>query len=306
MTEKSVTDYPGHDPALDVRKRFSSISLVKAFIVTFFFMLFCIIPIVAAFHYLEDLNAELVMFYLVYLVPLLLYVYAIKKHDLSLTAIFTQRDPSFKSLWLVVPLLIFTIGVIWVTIVLLNALSPGIAESYLNWLLSFDPFTITAETTFIQFVLIFIVISIIAPVVEEVIFRGIMLERLGQKYGYTSAVFTSSLIFGVLHADIIGAFLFGVVLCVVYLHTKSLMMPVLIHAVNNATATLLIFFEDKIGYEAWETVQPYIEHAWIGFLVFILAAAWILVYLKQNWHVVKESEPFAPLKLEIAEEPGSA
>ncbi len=300
MIDSTLTSSFTDSRATDVRKRFSSISLTKAVIVTVFLMLICLIPILVAFQYLEELNAELVIYYLINMVLLFLYVYAIKKHDLSLTAIFTQRDPNFKTLWLVVPLIAISIGVVWVAIILFNALSPGIADAYLTWVFSFDPFTITPETTLVQYVLLFVVVAVIVPVVEEIIFRGIILERLGQKYGYTRAVFTSSLIFGVLHADIIGAFLFGVVLCVVYLQTKSLLLPFLIHALNNGTAALMLFFEDTLGIEAWETVQPYIEHAWIGIIIFTLAAAWIFIYLKQNWHVVKESEPFAPSKQEIA------
>lgn len=282
------------DQSYEVRKRFSSISIVKAVFVTLIITLFFVILIVRAPDYMSQLNAELFTFYTLYLIPILLYIYALKKKGLSVTAIFRQPNPDYKLLWIVVPMLALTIGIVWSTLLFLNVMDTALAESYLEWLISYEALTITSDTIVIQYILIFVVISVLAPVIEEVVFRGILVERFGLKYGYSRAVIISSLIFGILHADIIGAFIFGVILCVIYLQTKSLMMPVLIHALNNGSATLVIFFEDETASEMWETLTPYIDYAWVGILIFVAAVVWCYQYLKKNWDIVNKSRPFEP------------
>lgn len=282
-----------HSPSKrDVRQCFSRIRITKAVTVTVILLLLATIPAFLSHRFLSETNTELFIFYSIYFVPLALYFFVIRKHDLSYTAIFEDSARDYSAVWLFIPLIAFTIGVIWVTLLLLNNLSPEVAGSYLDWMNSIELFDITPETTLLQYLLIFVVISVLAPLVEEIIFRGVMIERFGLKYGYTKAVFISSFLFGVLHADVIGAFLFGVVLSVVYLKTRSLLLPFLIHAANNAAATLAIFFQDRFDAEPWLTIEPYIQHAWVGVLVFLASALWLVWYLKQNWSSVTSLRPF--------------
>src|SRR5690606_99960 len=84
-----------------------------------------------------------------------------------------------------------------------------------------------------------VVVVLLGPVLEEIMFRWLLIERWKAKYSITSAVTLSSLIFGILHADLVGAFIFGVVLCAIYLHTRSLWGPILVHVGNNALAVVL-------------------------------------------------------------------
>lgn len=276
----------------NVRKRFSSISIKKAFLVTFLITLFCLIPIFIAMEEMSELNAEIFRYYIFFLIPFFLYLYALKKKNLSFTAILSQPDPNYKLLWFVVPLIVFAIGNMWSITVFLNVLDPGIAETYFGWLMSDETLSITPESSIIQYILIFVLVSVLVPVVEELIFRGILVERLGLKYGYKRAVIISSLIFGVFHADIIGAFVFGVILSIIYLKTKSLLMPVLIHALNNGLVALYTFLEEAIGYEAWETITPYIEYRWIGISLTAITTIWLYKYIKQHWPIVRISTPF--------------
>ena len=52
----------------------------------------------------------------------------------------------------------------------------------------------------------------------------------------TSAIIASSLLFGALHPDPLGAALFGVGMCLLYLRTHSLWVPIIAHALNNFLA----------------------------------------------------------------------
>lgn len=77
---------------------------------------------------------------------------------------------------------------------------------------------------------------VIAPVTEELLFRGFLLHRWAARWGMTPAILASSLLFGVLHPDPLGATLFGVGMCLLYLHTRSLWVAIIAHAINNFAA----------------------------------------------------------------------
>lgn len=79
----------------------------------------------------------------------------------------------------------------------------------------------------------FIIVVIMAPIVEEFLFRGVILHRFTIKWGIKWAILVSSIIFGLLHTDIIGAFTFALVMCILYIKTASILVPIVAHMVNN-------------------------------------------------------------------------
>lgn len=84
---------------------------------------------------------------------------------------------------------------------------------------------------------------VFAPVFEELICRGLVLGSLRARYGVTIAWIVSSLFFGVLHGQpvqVINGFVVGLVLGYVYIATDSLWATMILHALNNAVAYLLL------------------------------------------------------------------
>ena len=82
-----------------------------------------------------------------------------------------------------------------------------------------------------------------APVFEELICRGVVLGSLRSRYGVTIAWLVSSLFFGILHGQpvqVINATVIGLVLGYVYLATDSLWSVMILHALNNAVAYLML------------------------------------------------------------------
>lgn len=82
---------------------------------------------------------------------------------------------------------------------------------------------------------------ILAPIVEELIFRGVILNRLKIKFNITSAIFISSIIFSVLHFDlnIIGRLIFGALSAILFFQTGNIINCIILHALNNIS--VLIF-----------------------------------------------------------------
>lgn len=85
---------------------------------------------------------------------------------------------------------------------------------------------------------------VLAPIFEETLFRGLILEPARQKWGATAGVMISAVMFGVVHAPILpqmlNAFVMGIVLGYIYVLTDSLVPVIVIHAINNAIAYILL------------------------------------------------------------------
>lgn len=96
----------------------------------------------------------------------------------------------------------------------------------------------------IQIPLLIILVSIVAPIFEEIIFRGIILEQLDRRYGMIKAIIVSSLLFGIVHLNIhqgVNAFFIGIVAGFIYIKTNSLLLSMFLHFVNNSLAIILDF-----------------------------------------------------------------
>lgn len=95
-------------------------------------------------------------------------------------------------------------------------------------------------------VVMIIMTVIMAPIFEEIIFRGIIQKGLINKgVEPWKAILYASIIFGVVHGNpwqFISAVMLGCVLGLVYHKTKSLLMPILLHAFNNLTLSLLVLY----------------------------------------------------------------
>jgi membrane protease YdiL (CAAX protease family) len=83
--------------------------------------------------------------------------------------------------------------------------------------------------------------GVVAPIGEEVFFRGFVYTGLRRKYGVRNGILLSSLFFGLTHGipwQIPYAFAAGVILAAVYEKTGSLYSPILIHIINNSLAVI--------------------------------------------------------------------
>ena len=83
---------------------------------------------------------------------------------------------------------------------------------------------------------------ILAPIFEELIFRGVLLGNIRRRWGSLRAVFFSSLIFGAIHLipqQVVNAFLVGIIIGGIYVMTDSILAVITLHAVNNALSYVL-------------------------------------------------------------------
>jgi len=87
-----------------------------------------------------------------------------------------------------------------------------------------------------------VAVVILAPLLEELVFRGLLLPPLRRRLGVTGGVVASALLFMLVHPPqtYLPIFWLGVVLGAAYHYTGNLVAPVLIHAVHNGVQFGLI------------------------------------------------------------------
>ena len=84
-----------------------------------------------------------------------------------------------------------------------------------------------------------------APLVEEMLLRGLLYKRMRTRLKETPAMLISAAIFGLIHGNIVQfvyAFLLGILLCYVYEKFKTIWAPVIFHAGANLIAILITEF----------------------------------------------------------------
>ncbi len=96
------------------------------------------------------------------------------------------------------------------------------------------------------FILSFLGVAIIAPIAEELFFRGLLhtwLQKGDVKVWIR--VMTSSFVFALFHFDSIGvafsSFILGVIAAAIYEQTNSLLTSVIVHMTTNSIAIVLVF-----------------------------------------------------------------
>ncbi|WP_419868241.1 CPBP family intramembrane glutamic endopeptidase [Chryseobacterium sp. CT-SW4] len=114
---------------------------------------------------------------------------------------------------------------------------------------------------------------IMAPIFEEIIFRGIIQKGLINKgVKPWKAILSASVIFGLVHGNpwqLVGAILLGCVLGLVYYRTKSLLLPMFLHAFNNLCSSLLITYTKDESFSAAFHVSEWVILA-LGIVLFSL------------------------------------
>jgi membrane protease YdiL (CAAX protease family) len=90
-------------------------------------------------------------------------------------------------------------------------------------------------------VLYLLSLCVLAPLLEEITFRGIVLDRWIHKWGIRTGILSSSALFALFHLNPLGAFVFAITMSFLYLKTQSLVLPMICHAANNFVGWLWAF-----------------------------------------------------------------
>jgi len=137
-------------------------------------------------------------------------------------------------------------------------------------------------------------IAIGAAVVEELIFRGVILkrflERTSMKTAY--AVILQAFLFGVIHMNILQgmyAFALGIVFGLVYIWVKSIWAPIALHLVFNLYAVLSSNLSVGIVAETPSTIELVMATV----AAFLISAVFMMVIYKKRSHTLGDLQETA-------------
>ena len=132
-----------------------------------------------------------------------------------------------------------------------------------------------------------ILATVIGPIMEEFVFRGLLLQRLTIKYGRNVAILGSSFLFGILHFESwLSAAIFGVVMCLVFLVSRNLWIPIMLHVGNNMIAVVLNILQHR--QLSLISIAQLHDHIWY-YVTSLLAAPALFFLIRQLW-LKKHSE----------------
>ena len=128
---------------------------------------------------------------------------------------------------------------------------------------------------------------LVAPVSEELVFRGWFLPMLERRWGAMPALLWTSLLFGLMHggAGVLYATVAGLVLGAVALRTRSTLASIALHAGVNATPLLLPV--SLIRIPGFNTLSERVEHIHLGLLLVSIVLSAALVALL--WRVTEDA-----------------
>lgn len=159
----------------------------------------------------------------------------------------------------------------------INALMDSMDINY-----EFDAFASFEESSSLIYsshiVVQILVTSIAAPLVEELLFRGIVYKRLRTIMNITPAMIISAALFGLVHGNMVQfiyAFLIGLIFAFVYEKFKTIWAPIILHASANLLSVIITALQGSETSDGSEgTIGMYML-----FAVLELAITFLLVWL---------------------------
>jgi hypothetical protein len=136
----------------------------------------------------------------------------------------------------------------------------------------------------------FLVLGVLAPVCEELAFRGFILAGLRRYFRTWTAILFSSFLFALYHANVfqfVPAFLLGVVLALFAVRTGSIVPGVVFHMIHNCLL-LLVYLLERGGFGGEEMPAA----RTIRLIVVSLCTLLACVFLWRLW--LQSSAPLVP------------
>ena len=137
---------------------------------------------------------------------------------------------------------------------------------------------------------------VLAPLIEELVFRGTLFRKWRVRWGASKAVLLSSVIFGVLHPQHVTAFLAGLTYALVYTRVRSLWAAVVLHALSNGMLLVL----GGLHY-FWDLPRLRLDSPWkygLFALVLLVGTGVWLQFVRKSWRTLRD--PLPPDSLQAA------
>lgn len=181
-------------------------------------------------------------------------------------------------LWIAI--IIFMIGFVIVTSEL---------DNFVNYILPMPEFfrnifeTLMAKQAFIFAI---IVVGIIPGFMEELFFRGLILDGLNRNYSRRKAIIISALLFGIIHLNpwqFYSGFIIGLISAWICINTNSILLSIYIHFFNNTLYTITVKYRELIpikGFNNNFATPVQFQPLWFDLTGLVILIVGIILLLK--------------------------
>ena len=130
-------------------------------------------------------------------------------------------------------------------------------------------------------------VTIMAPIVEELIFRGLILHGFRRNYNPFKTVLISAILFSLFHLNpwqMPATFVLGLFLGWIMIRTNSIIAAIMGHSINNLLVLLTVTYWQQINTHAIFLMGKEDKLILSGF---VIALSLILIYWFTLWPVPK-------------------
>lgn len=134
-------------------------------------------------------------------------------------------------------------------------------------------------------------VAIIAPIIEEILFRGIIMHGLMRNYRPWYAIFLSGILFSLFHLNpwqMSYTFFLGLLLGWLMVLTKSLPLAILVHSINNLIVLLSITLHQRLSDHALFNMP---KNATIKLSALMVVAGVLLIVLLSSYRKHRKTNP---------------
>ncbi|MBE6512021.1 MAG: CPBP family intramembrane metalloprotease [Methanobrevibacter olleyae] len=132
----------------------------------------------------------------------------------------------------------------------------------------------------------FVAAVFIAPISEELLFRGVLFNRLKILKGAPFGIVVSSIIFGSLHfyggapfLHVVTASIFGMLMCVFYMKHDNILLNIAVHFIGN----LLVYIQDYTPFLSILHMEPFSEFVGFACLFSIIFVPVYIIYYARKF-----------------------
>ncbi|MFK4289145.1 membrane protease YdiL (CAAX protease family) [Bacillus sp. RC240] len=238
----------------------------------------------------KDVKLNIALIISIYAIPMFWIGFKFKRYNISFKTYLSKPSSfSFRTIFAsAIMTMLFGLGMLLLIVMVFSLLPTDTSLEDTNEIV---------KTKSMWFVLMkAITLSFIAPICEEILFRGFILSRFTYKFGIKKAVIFSSVCFGILHLNnVFGTTLFGIISCLMYLKTKSLFPSIIAHMVNNIIVASRDIFS-ALQSTSTPSAQPDLTIILLISTVLItIGLMWIIPFIKRHSELLRYNS-LPPLK----------
>ena len=126
---------------------------------------------------------------------------------------------------------------------------------------------------------VFLKVAVVAPIVEELIFRGLIFNGFRKNYNGFVAVFMSALLFSLFHLNpwqMPATFVLGLLLGWLMLRTNNILVAIIGHSINNSLVLLTVTYGGQIREHAIFLQE---KPEFLTFSGLVMSLSLVLIYL---------------------------